>query len=65
MKMPVTYDKLNKIWSNSERDPNAEVRTSLTTYVWKWLAMHGDKIAQVMLIKILKFPLKNRVKLGS
>lgn len=47
MKMPVTYDKLNKVWTNSERDPHAEVRTSLTTHIWKWMAMHGDKIAQV------------------
>lgn len=48
MKMPVTYDKLNKLWTNSERDPHHEnVRISLNKHIWKWLAMHGDKIAQV------------------
>lgn len=41
------YDETNKVWMNSERNPLGEIKSSLNVHLWKWMAIHGDKMAQV------------------
>lgn len=45
--MPTIYDKENKLWINPEKHPLSELKTSMGQWIWRSLALHGPKIAQV------------------